>query len=115
MAIISGSSHPIIDKELLMRTNLCLVATTLLAGSLVAATAGPKDDVVAAAKKLGEQSNYSWKSTVVVPESSQFRPGPTEGKTEKDGFTQVTLSFGDNKTDVVLKGEKVAVRNQEGV
>src|SRR5262249_15586003 len=84
----------------------------LFVSSLIAADA--KDDVLAAAKKLATQPNYAWKTTVVVPESAQFKPGPTEGKTEKDGFTYLTLSFGDNITEVALKGEKAVVTNQDG-
>ena len=95
------------------RINLCL-ATVLAAFPLLAADPSPKDDVIAAAKALAEKSNYSWTATVVVPESAQFKPGPTEGRTEKDGFTYVTMSFGDNLTEAVLKGEKAVVTNQDG-
>jgi len=95
-----------------MKTNLTLALSLLSVSSLLAADA--KDDVLAAAKKLGAQANYSWKTTVVVPESAQFKPGPTEGKTEKDGFTYVTLSFGDNITEVAIKGEKGVITNQDG-
>ena len=86
----------------------------LLAGSLFAADSSPKDDIIAAARKLGDKPNYSWKTTVVVPESAQFKPGPTEGKTEKDGFTYVTMSFGENMTEGVVKGDKAVVTNQDG-
>ncbi len=92
--------------------------SVLLTAALFAATlttiAGPKDDVIAAAKKLGDQPNYAWKTVVTVPEGSRFRPGPTEGKAEKDGYTHVKWQFGDNTTEVVLKGEKGAVTNQDG-
>ena len=91
-----------------------LFGLSALFGASLCTVAAPKDDVIAAAKKLGDQPNYSWKTTVSVPEGSRFRPGPTEGKTEKDGFTHVTWSFGDNTTEVVLKGEKGAVTNQDG-
>jgi hypothetical protein len=97
-----------------MKTTALFSAITLLAGSLIAADSSSKDDVIAASKKLGGQANYSWKTTVVVPESAQFKPGPTEGQTEKDGFTHLTLSFGDNTTKAVLKGDKAAVTNPEG-
>jgi hypothetical protein len=97
-----------------MKNYLSLSATALLAGSLLAADSSPKDEIAAAARKLSEQANYSWKATVVVPESSRFRPGPTEGKTEKDGFTQLTMSFGDNTTKAVLKGDKAAVTDPDG-
>jgi len=96
-----------------MNSSILLGLSALFAASLCT-FAAPKDDVIAAAKKLGDQPNYSWKTTVSVPEGSRFRPGPTEGKTEKDGFTHVTWSFGDNTTEVVLKGEKGAVTNQDG-
>src|SRR4051794_33343713 len=95
-----------------MKTILLLNATALLAGSLLAAD--PKDDIAAAAKKLGEQANYGWTTTVVVPEGSRFRPGPTEGKTEKDGFTHLKVSVGDSPTQAVLKGDKAAVTNADG-
>jgi len=100
----------------------------LFAGSLIAAESKPaagadskqvivadskaNDEVVAAAKKLADKANYSWRSTVVVPEDSPFHPGPTDGKTEKDGMTSVKLSFGDNTTEFVLKGDKAAVNSQ---
>ena len=89
-------------------------ATVLLAGSLLAADSSPKDDVLAAAKKLGDQANYSWKTTVAVPESAQFKPGPSEGQTEKDGVTHLTLNFGDNSTQVFMKGDKAAVSDPDG-
>lgn len=88
-------------------------AAVLFAASLCT-VAAPKDDVISAAKKLGDQANYSWKLTTVVPEGSQFRPGPTIGKTEKDGYTRVEWTFGDNTTEALIKGEKGAITNQDG-
>ena len=43
---------------------IILCCTTMLAVWSLSA-ANSKDDITAAAKKLGEQANYSWKSTVV--------------------------------------------------
>lgn len=97
-----------------MKRNILFSAMALAAASLIAADSSPKDDITTAAKKLGEKPNYSWKTTVVVPADAQFRPGPTEGKTEKDGYTHVTMSFGDNTTQAVLKGDKAAVTNRDG-
>ena len=96
-------------KHILLCNVLCLLVSPLLA-----ADSSPKDDVIAAAKKLAEKANYSWKTTVVVPESAQFKPGPTDGKTEKGGFTYVTISFGDNLTEAAMKGDKAVVTNQDG-
>ncbi len=96
-----------------MKTTILFTSTILLATSLIAADSSPKDLVIAAAKKLGEKPNYSWKTTTVVPESAQFKPGPSEGKTGKDGITYVTFSFGDNTTPIYLKGDK-AVAEVDG-
>ena len=87
---------------------------TLVACSLIAGDSSPKDEVSSAARKLAEKANYGWKTTIVVPADSPFRPGPTEGKTEKDGYTCVKLSFGDNTTEFVLQGDKAAVTSPEG-
>ena len=97
-----------------MKKQIVTLALTAFAASMLAADTAGKDEVINAAKKLGEKSNYSWKTTVVVPESAQFKPGPTDGKTEKDGCTHVKMSFGDNTTELVKKGEKVAFTNRDG-
>ncbi len=97
-----------------MKKNLLSVALLLLAGSLVAADATPKADVIAAAKKLGAQPNYGWKQTVVVPEDASFKPGPSDGKTEKAGVTYFTFSFGDNSTKIYLQGTNSAISNPDG-
>lgn len=93
---------------------LISIASLFVATALYAADSSPKDEITAAAKKLGDAANYSWRTTVVVPESSPFKPGPTEGKAEKDGVTLLNISFGDNETKAVVKGEKGAATNQEG-
>ncbi|HYV29031.1 MAG TPA: hypothetical protein VFA77_15965, partial [Candidatus Eisenbacteria bacterium] len=74
-----------------MKKNILISTIALVAGSLLAADSDPKDDIIAAAKKLAEKSNYSWKSTLDLGPNSQFTPGPTEGKTEKDGYTWVSV------------------------
>ena len=97
-----------------MKKSILFGAMALLAGSLFAADSSPKDDVTNAAKKLGDSANYSWHTTVVVPEDSQFKPGPTDGKTEKGGLTYVKLSFGDNTAEFVKKGESAALTSPDG-
>jgi hypothetical protein len=97
-----------------MKTNPCLLLLLALSTAPTLFAAEAKDELNAAAKKLADQPNYSWKTTTVVPESARFKPGPVEGKTEKDGFTYVTLSFGDNLTEMALKGEKAVITNQDG-
>jgi len=97
-----------------MNKNILFCALIFLAGALQAAESNPKDDITAAATKLADKANYSWKTTIVVPESSPFRPGPTEGELEKDGITHITMSYGDNTTQVFMKGDKAAVTNPNG-
>lgn len=97
-----------------MKRNIWFSVMALLAGSLIAAESTPKDDVMSAAKKLGEKANYSWKTTVEVPEGARFRPGPVEGKTEKDGFTVVTGTFRENTWKLVRKGDQAAMNTPDG-
>ncbi|HEX4263900.1 MAG TPA: hypothetical protein VH597_06135 [Verrucomicrobiae bacterium] len=97
-----------------MKTSILFSIVALTAASLVAAESSPKDDVSSAAKALGEKANYSWKTTVAVPPDSQYHPGPTEGKTEKDGATRVKMTFGDNTSEIVLQGGKSAVHTEDG-
>ena len=98
-----------------MKKNVMFGAMTLIAGSLLAADSSPKDDVVGAAQKLAATANYSWKQTVVVPDSAQFKPGPSEGKTEKGGATYVKMStFGDNTMEIAMQGSKAAVTDPDG-
>jgi hypothetical protein len=97
-----------------MKKNLLFSALALLAGTLLAADAGPKDDVKNAAAALGSQSNYTWQATVEVPADSRFKPGPTDGKTEKDGYTTLSFNFGDNTTEAVINGTNGAVNTDDG-
>jgi len=97
-----------------MNKNLLCCLTMLAAGPLLAADSNPKDDVAAAAAALGNEANYTWRTTVEVPADSQFKPGPTDGKTEKGGYTTVAMSFNDNTSQAVIKGTNVAVKADAG-
>jgi hypothetical protein len=85
----------------------------LLAVPLLAADANPQAEVKNAAAALDSQTNYSWKTTVEVPAGARFRPGPTEGRTEKGGYTLLTTSFGDTVNEIVLKGTNGAVKTAD--
>jgi len=86
----------------------------LLAGSLLAANAGPKDEVAAAAKKLGDKDNYAWKQTTENAGGGGFGGGTAEGKTEKDGYLWLTMTMRDNTVEAVKKGDKGAIKTQDG-
>ena len=82
----------------------------LAAGPLLAA---PKDDVKAAADALGNAANYTWQTTVDMGADSPFQIGPTDGKTEKDGYTTVSMTMMDNTSTIVLKGTNAAVKSAD--
>jgi len=89
----------------------------MCATSLVAADAA--SDVKAAAKKLSEKGNYSWKSNSESAGGGggggggNRGGGPTEGKTDA-GTIQLSMTRGENTTEAVVKGEKGAIKTQEG-
>jgi hypothetical protein len=96
-----------------MKSNILFTLMSLATISLLAADSAPKDEILTATKKLADQPNYSWRSTVVVPEDARFRPGPTEGKLEKGGITWVSLTMMDNKIEAVTKDDQGAIK-QDG-
>lgn len=96
-----------------MKKNILFGALLFAAGSLLAADSSLKDDVTAAAKKLAD-NNYSWKATMDLGPNSQFTPGPTEGKVEKDGTTWLSSAFQDNTSIGLVKGKKVVVKADDG-
>ena len=89
-----------------MKRNLLFGIVVMAAGSLLAAESGSKEEVTAAAKKLGDKGNYSWKSTM---EAGNFN-GSTDGKTDKDGLVSLSMTFGDNTTEAYVQGSKGAVK-----
>ena len=95
-----------------MKTKILTCSLALVASSLLAAD--PKDTVVGAAKKLADAENYSWKQTTENAGGGGFGAGSTEGKTQKGGFTWLSMTMRDNTVEAVKKGEKGAIKNQEG-
>jgi hypothetical protein len=89
--------------------SLLVYSTTLLAS--VSLLAADKDDVTSAAKKLGGADNYSWTTTV---ESSQFTPGPSHGKTQKDGLVWQDFTMQDNTVEAFAKAGKGAIKTEDG-
>ena len=96
-------------------------STVLLAFAVAVAQAAPKEEVSEAVKKLTEKGNYSWKQTTENAGGGGGGGGgrgfggggPTEGKTA-DGLTYLSIERRDNaKTEVVLKGDKGAVKSQD--
>lgn len=98
-----------------MKKHMMVGTLMLLAGSLVAANAGTKDDVTAAAKKLADKDNYSWKQTTEYAGGGRgFGGGASEGKVEKGGCLWVSMTMRTNTVEAVKKGEKGAIKTQDG-
>jgi hypothetical protein len=84
----------------------------LLAGPLLAADSHPKDDIKNAAKVLGAQTNYAWHAMVETAGGGRFG-GPTDGRTEKGGYTTLSMTRGDNTSEAVLKGTNGAIKTPD--
>ena len=95
-----------------MKRNILFGTLALLAGSLVAANAAPKDDVTAAAKKLADKDNYAWKQKTENAGGGGFGGGTSEGKTEKDGYLWLSMTMRDNTIEAVKKGDKGAIKTR---
>ena len=81
---------------------------------LLAADSSPIDTVTNAAAALGGEANYSWHSTVESPGGGGGRfNGPTDGKTEKDGYTWLSMVRGDNTNLAVFKGTNGAINTPD--
>jgi hypothetical protein len=98
-----------------MKKNLLFGLMFSLAGSLMAADSSPKDSVTSAATALGNEANYSWHTTVenAGGGGGGRGAGPSDGKTEKDGYTWVSTSRGGNTTVAVLKGTNGAINSPD--
>ncbi|HUA66752.1 MAG TPA: hypothetical protein VME24_12955 [Alphaproteobacteria bacterium] len=91
---------------------ILLSAVAIMAGSLLAAYADPKDDVTSAAQKLDAGSNYTWQVTTTVPEGARFRRGPMDGKMQ-GSLTEVKWTMGDAHAHFVKDGTNAAVTDPD--
>ena len=94
-----------------MKTSLLTVSALVLFTCSVT-SAEPAAEVKAAAKKLAGKPSYSWTSTPKSESGNTPGSGPTEGQTEKDGFTYVTFSIGNNDVELAFKGDKAAIKRE---
>src|SRR5580658_8142417 len=91
-----------------MKSFMICSATLLAAASLMA---GDKEDVTSAVQKLAGADNYSWTTTMVSP---QFSPGPSHGKTQKDGLVWQDFTVQDNTVEAYAKDGKGAIKTDDG-
>ncbi len=97
-----------------MKRPILFGTLALIAASLLAANAAPKDDVTAAAKKLADKDNYAWKQTTENAGGGGFGGGASEGKIEKEGYLWLSMTMRDNTIEAVKKGDKGAIKTADG-
>jgi hypothetical protein len=105
--MLETKRKPVIHQDS-MKDKILFTILAIAAGPLLAADSGPKDDIVAAAKKLAQQG-YSWTTTLEMGNFSNT----SEGKADKEGLVQLSMTFRDNTTQAFVKGEKGAVKLQD--
>lgn len=92
-----------------MKTAL-LLPLVVFATPLLAADAA--EEVKAAAKKLADAASYAWTAKVDSPQGERGRGfGPASGKTEKGGFTALKWQGRETTTEVIKRGDKVAIKS----
>ena len=97
-----------------MKKNILFSTLFGLAGLVLAADPSPKDDVLAAAKKLADKGSYTWKTTMDFGANSPFQPGPTEGKIDKEGTIWLSYAMRDTAVQGIKKGSKIAIKTDGG-
>jgi hypothetical protein len=92
----------------MIRTLLAMITVLTLAAPVL--RADPKDDIQAAIQKLGDSPSYSWSTNI----SGGFGRGTQDGKTQKDGYSTVTMQIRDSSFDIVIKGVKTVLKTDSG-
>jgi hypothetical protein len=103
-----------IQPKIIMKKILLFGLMFSMTGSLLAADSSPVDVVTNAAAALGNQANYSWHAVQASPGGGGgFGGGATDGKTEKDGYTWISMDRGGNITVALLKGTNAAIKSAD--
>jgi len=98
-----------------MKKNILFSTLFGLAGLVLAADPSPKDDVLAAAKKLADKGSYSWKTSLDFGPNSQFQISPTDAKIDKEGTVWLTFTTRDGAAiQGIKKGSKIAIKTDQG-
>src|SRR5256885_138514 len=93
--------------------SVALVIALVVPLAFSIAAAEPKDELKAAAKKLAQQPNYSWTLTAKSQGGGGGPGADSDGKTEKEGYTFLTLSIGNTDVEVAFKGDKAAIKRND--
>ncbi|MBM3824245.1 MAG: hypothetical protein FJ404_15380 [Verrucomicrobia bacterium] len=105
-----------------MNSKSLFTIALLLAATLIPLQAGPKEDALAAAKRLTEKG-YAWKTSSENAgggggggggRGGRRGFGASEGKIAADGTASVTVPGREANTEAVIKGDKFAIKRAEG-
>jgi hypothetical protein len=96
-----------------MKKTTTFLIALLAAGPLFAADTNTTSQVGDALAKLKSATNFSWTAITKIP-NLPFEPGPVQGRTEKGGYAMVSQQFNDNTLEAVFKGDKAAVKSEDG-
>jgi hypothetical protein len=96
----------------LMKKLFLYVWMSTLACSLRAADSPSVSAIRNAIQSLDNQSSYTWTSIPKSELPGASSQGPTEGKTEKGGFTYFKLKVGENTVEAAFKGAKSAIKGE---
>jgi hypothetical protein len=92
---------------------LARAAATILAVCLITSSpvwADAQADLQAAVKKLADSPNYSWTTRV----EGALGGAPSDGKTEKNGYTTYTISTMAGSFPIVSKGDRTFAKTDNG-
>jgi hypothetical protein len=95
-----------------MFRRILLGAATVLA-SAVLVHADAKDDLKAAADKLAAAPSYTFTTDTQNAGGGGFGGGKATGKVEKDGYTLIDAPGRGGEMQILIKGDKVALKMQD--
>jgi hypothetical protein len=91
-----------------------LVIGMIACGAVWGADSAPTNQISHAIARLKTAANYGWTATTVAGADAQFTPPPVKGQTDTTGFAKFSSQFGDNTAEVILKGDKAAIKGDAG-
>src|SRR5260221_3911335 len=95
-----------------MKKIVLFLTAALLPATILAADSAQK--VIDAAKQMGENSNYSWVTSMKEGDGSPGKLGAIEGKGDNTGVTFLSFTVGGLPVEVCMKGGKGSAKALEG-
>jgi hypothetical protein len=100
-----------------MKRLMLFAAALCVAQVLGAAEASPKETVAAAIQKLAAQTNYTWHADMSSVEGTNqvvTKLGHTEGKTVKQGYTELAMTRGNSTLTAFLRDGNGVIQTPDG-